>query len=196
MNELKILAGFIFGVGVGILGSKRFFEEKYKRIADEEIASVRANMGRRGHILEQTSLEEPEVFEKKVKKELEKPDPKFYSSIDNMYQTTENVVAAYAKERYAAESEHPEDDKAEEAYVISEEEYSETALSYDKICLHYSIDDDMLLDADSGEWSSQVSSDMEGVIRDSDKSELYFRDDSIGTDFEVIRIKGAYYIDV
>lgn len=203
MNELKILAGFVFGVGVGILASKRFFEEKYKAIADEEIASVRANMGRRGHILEHSSLEEPEKVKPEHPKDPRKPiemvrttdiskesrTPVFVSSIDNMYEKKE------VKED-PAEAEHPEDDRTDDAYVISEEDFSETELGYDKITLHYYMDDDMIVDADSGDWSSNISSTMEQEIRDTDEEELYFRDDAAGADFEVIRIKGAYYIDV
>lgn len=202
MNELKILAGFIFGVGVGFLVSKRFFEEKYKQIADEEIASVRANMGRRGHILERTSIDDPEIVKKDPRKELNmvrnpsvNSEIKLYSSIDNMYDTTKKVHVSPV-ESDPAEAEHPEDDRAEDVYVISEEDFSETELGYDKITLHYYTDDDMIVDADSGDWSSNLNSDIEQMIRDSKKEELYFRDDASGTDFEVLRIKGAYYIDV
>lgn len=201
MNELKILAGFVFGVGVGILASKRFFEEKYKAIADEEIASVRANMGRRGHILEHSSLEDPENVKPDPRKELKmvkstdiQPKTKFYSSIDNMYESTKKTEEKVDP----AEAEHPEDDRSETdiSYPISEEEYSETELGYDKITLHYYMDDDMIVDADSGDWSSNISPTMEQDIREADEEELYFRNDAAGTDFEVIRIKGAYYIDV
>lgn len=200
MNELKILAGFVFGVGVGILASKRFFEEKYKRIADEEISSVRANMSRRGHIIERTSLEEPNIVKNDPRKELKmvkntytKPETKLYSSIDGMYKLGKKSDAI---EQDLAEAEHPEDDRADDVYAISEEDFSETELGYDKITLHYYMDDDMLVDADSGDWSSNMGSDVEQMIRESDKDELYFRDDASGADFEVLRIKGAYYIDV
>ena len=70
-------------------------------------------------------------------------------------------------------------------------------MGYDKLTLHYYIDDDMLVNADNGDWTAQDIGP-EGLerIRHSDEAELYFRNDPTATDYEIIRIKGTYYIEM
>lgn len=187
---LKIGAAFAVGLGAGILASKRFFQLKYEKIANEEIESVRQSISHRsGHIIEETSLEKPEEFEKKI----EESNGTFYtSSIDNMYTTGKKD---YIQE--LAEKEHPEDDRPEDCYEITETEYSETALGYDKLTLHYYIQDDMLVNADDGDWTNnELGAEAYERIRSSNDNNLYFRNDPDARDYEVVRIKGAYYIDL
>lgn len=194
MNEyLKLAAAFTIGLGAGILASKRFFQLKYEKIAEEEIASVRESLSHRsGHIIEETSIEDPEKFANKLIEDVRKSDTRtthVYSTIDNMYTSTK-MDELLAKE-------HPEEDRPEDCYEITETEYSETALGYDKRTLHYYIDDDMLVDADNGDWSSNdIGVEAIELIRSSDVAELYFRNDPSAIDYEVVRIKGAYYIDM
>ena len=55
----------------------------------------------------------------------------------------------------------------------------------------------MLVDADNGDWSSNdIGVEAIELIRSSDVAELYFRNDPSAIDYEVVRIKGAYYIDM
>lgn len=194
---LKLAAAFTIGLGAGILASKRFFQTKYEKIANEEIESVKASISyRSGHIIEDTSIEKPEKFEKALIEESTNNSIRMYSSIDNMYSTKKNED----QKRYMAEladREHPEDDRPEDCYEISEIDYSETALGYDKRTLHYYIGDDMLVEADNGDWTENDIG-LEGIerIRHCDEQSLYFRNDPSATDYEVIRIEGAYYIDM
>ena len=37
----KFIFGLLIGAAVGVLGTKRYFEKKYQKLADEEVASVR-----------------------------------------------------------------------------------------------------------------------------------------------------------
>ena len=189
---LKLGAAFTIGLGAGILASKRFFQLKYEKIANEEIESVKASVEKRSHVIDKSSLEDPENFAKKLIEDVKssKNEVRMYSSIDNMYRTSIN-------EEELVKREHPEDDRPEDCYEISEADYSETALGYDKLTLHYYIDDDMLVDADNGDWTSQDIGP-EGIerIRHADEDELYFRNDPTATDYEVIRLKGTYYIDM
>lgn len=194
---LKLAAAFTIGVGAGILASKRFFQLKYEKIANEEIESVKKSISfRSGHIIEDTSIENPEKFAQKIIEETKDNDVRVFSTIDSLYsQPTRVHERDYIDD--LVEKEHPEDDRPEDCYEISELDYSETALGYDKLTLHYYIDDDMLVNADDGDWTGQDIG-VEGLerIRHSDEVELYFRNDPTATDYEVIRIKGTYYIDM
>lgn len=197
---LKLAAAFTMGLGAGILASKSFFQTKYEKIANEEIESVKASISNRsGHIIEDTSLEEPEKFEKAFIEEVESPI-KMYSSIDNMYTSNKGTITTAKNDDHIqelAEREHPEDDRPEDCYEITETEYSETALGYDKLTLHYYIQDDMLVEADNGEWTeNDIGPEGLERIRHCNEKELYFRNDPSATDYEVIRIEGAYYIDM
>ena len=186
---LKLAAAFTIGVGAGILASKRFFQRKYEKIADEEIASVKESMSHRsGHIIEETSIDDPEKFASKLIEDVKNSDTRttrVYSTIDNMYMQD------------LAEKEHPEDDRPEDCYEITEIEYSETALGYDKRTLHYYTEDNMLVDADNNDWTSNdLGAEAIERIQTADDGELYFRNDPSAVDYEVVRIKGAYYIDM
>lgn len=192
-NGIKLAAAFIFGAGVGILGTRQFFKTKYEEIANEEIESVKRSMSfRSGHILETTSIEKPEKFIDKVSNAIE--DSKLYSSIEVAKQ--ENIVKEQI-EKAKAEAEHPEDDRSVDIFEITEEEYSETELGYEKRTMHYYTNDDMLVNADDGDWTNQeFNTTCIDRIRTSKEAELYFRDDANGIDYEVLRMIGAYYIDM
>lgn len=194
---LKLAAAFTIGLGAGILASKRFFQTKYEKIANEEIESVKSAISyRSGHIIEETSIEKPEKFERALMEESDKNPIKMYSSIDNMYAIKKNdEQKAYMQD--LAEREHPEDDRPEDCYEITETEYSETALGYDKRTLHYYIEDDMLVEADNGDWTdNDIGPEGLERIRHCDEQSLYFRNDPSATDYEVIRLEGAYYIEM
>lgn len=195
---VRLGIAFTIGLGVGILASKRFFQTKYEKIADEEIQSVREALGARtGHIIEKTSIDHPEEFEEKLSKKDLSSDVKVHSSLDEaLYFRQAETVNRYM-EMVKAENEHPEEDRTDDIYEITEEDYSETCVSYDKKTLHYYQDDDMLVNAEDSDWTAQdLGSEVIELIRESSNSELYFRDDGSSTDYEVIRIKGAFYIDM
>lgn len=198
-QEIKIGIAFLLGAGCGVLGTRKYFQTKYDKIANEEIESVKEALSHRsGHIIEETSIEEPEKFAQKIIEESKDNQIRVYSTLDNLYSAPQqkNTIHEYV-EQLAAEAEHPEDDRPEDCYEVSELDYSETALGYDKLVLHYYIDDDMLVNADNGDWTAQDIGP-EGLerIRNSDEAELYFRNDPTATDYQVIRIKGTYYIEM
>lgn len=188
---LKLAGAFTMGLGVGILASKRFFQCKYEKIAEEEIASVKAiysAKGINGHIIESTSLNDPEKFEEKIANE---NNTVMHSSIDNMYDFQTYRTNVYA------ESEHPEDDRAEEPFEITEEEFSETELGFDKIILNYYIEDDILANAENGDIDLGQTIGDEGInkVRIGNCIEYFFRNPNYAVDYNVIRIPGSYYID-
>lgn len=189
---LKLTAAFALGAAAGIFGTKEFFRTKYEEIANEEIESVKKSISfRSGHILEENSIEQPEKFAEQLVMESQNEVPVLYSSLDDAKLEPIKEVA----ERIM-ESEHPEEDRSSDIYQITEDDFSETELGFDKLTLHYYIDDDMLVNADDGDWTATDLGDKIQDIRESNAPYLYFRSDSDATDYEVARIKGAYYIDM
>lgn len=190
-NNVKIVAAFTIGLGAGILASKRFFQLKYERIANEEIESVKAKFeNRSGHIIERTSLEEPEEFKEKLAEEMKQPEPRIYSTLDSLYETPKEVVAELV------EAEHPEDDMPEEPFEITEEEYSETELGFEKASLHYYVEDDILADSETGETDLGQTIGDEGIniVRTDNSIVHFFRNPNYAVDYEVIKVEGSYYI--
>lgn len=199
---IKIGAAFVVGVGAGVLGTRKYFQTKYDKICTEEIESVREAMSHRsGHIIEETSIEKPKEFADKLLKEADNGEIRVYSTLNSIYdtkaklETESNEVKEYIED--LLDKEHPEDDRPEDCYEISEVDYSETALGYDKLCLHYYVNDDMLVNADDGDWTNNdIGLEAIERIRNAEKPELYFRNDPSAKDYEVIRIKSSYYIDM
>lgn len=85
-------------------------------------------------------------------------------------------------------------------YVISSSDYELTCLYYDKLNLYYYEEDDVLCD-DQEELvtdSTIISPDaLESFGRMSnDKDTVFIRNESLGADFELVRIHGSYAKDV
>lgn len=122
-----------------------------------------------------------------------------------------------------AESEHPEDDDEDEdlqifteaesennlkqriaddiPYIITQEEFSNEMLFYDKSTItYYSVDDvlvdeneEMISDVDSTVGDTALTSFGEGS---NDPDIVYVRNEKISTDFEVIRVFKSYSKDI
>ena len=130
---------------------------------------------------------------------MSKPEPKVYSTIDNFYQERAENMKQYIND-IKAESEHPEDDRPADVYEITEEEFSETELGFDKEILKYYTDDDLLINEEDGDpdlaLMSVLSDEDLDKLRNSNEQELYFRYDQYGTDYDIVRVEGSYYIDM
>ena len=181
MKEIiKLLGTFSLGLGAGILVSQRYFKKKYEAIADEEIAVVKSVYFSNEHI------EEPKV--------------------STMQDDSQSLIRVLNSEGYSinddeTEREHPREEDI--PYEITEEEFSETELSYEKLTLHYFVDDDVLFDPQEEAINGNGMVDdplqvigEDGVLRlraSDDTYALYFRNDTYGTDYEVKRMSGAYH---
>lgn len=182
MKEIiKLLGAFSMGLGVGILVSNRYFKNKYEAIADEEIATVKSVYFSNEHI------EEPKVS-------IEKPEVESPITILNS--------DGYSSNDYGTEREYPREEDI--PYEITEEEFSETELTYDKLTLHYFVDDGVLFDPQEEAVNGNGMVDdpinvigEDGLLRlraSDDTYALYFRNDTYGTDYEVKRMAGAYHV--
>lgn len=177
---IKLLGAFSIGLGAGILASKRYFKKKYEDIADEEIAVIKSVYFSNEHV------EKPKV-------QIINEDTKEQVRILNS--------EGYSINDYETKREHPREEDI--PYEITEEEFSETELSYEKLTLHYFVDDDVLFDPqeESVNGNGMVDDPLQvigedGLLRlraSDDTYALYFRNDTYGTDYEVKRMSGAYH---
>ena len=181
MKEVvKLLGAFTIGLGAGILASQRFFKKKYESIADEEIAVIKSVYFSNEHV------EEPKIL-------IETPETEEHVRVVNS--------EGYSVNDYGTEREYPREEDI--PYEITEEEFSETELSYEKLTLHYFVDDDVLFDPqeEAVNGNGMVDDPLnvigeDGVLRlraSDDTYALYFRNDTYGTDYEVKRMSGAYH---
>ena len=181
MKEIiKLLGAFSVGLGAGILASQHFYKKKYESIADEEIAIVKSAYFSNDHV------DNPKVSI--INDSVEEPVKKLNSN-------------GYSINDYETEREHPREEDI--PYEITEEEFSETELSYDKLTLHYFVDDGVLFDPqeESVNGNGMVDDPLQvigedGLLRlraSDDTYALYFRNDTYGTDYEVKRMSGAYH---
>ena len=210
-NGIKYVATFILGAGSGVLFSNLYLKKKYQMIADEEIDSVKSKYyiekmnwdrdvanaklaeNRKDEEEETPEFDEEEVEEYVVRSSL-------YSSQPDKEE--EDIAVNLANELYekreAALTEmasviHPSEDGP---YEISEEEFSETELEYDKVTLHYFVEDDVIYNPGEAavEMGQTIGDEGVNIVRtETDRSTLYFRNETYGVDYEVIKIAGSYF---
>lgn len=176
MNKILYAVAFAAGVGTGVLISRSYFKQKYEAIADEEIDSVKEAYG---------------IFKKEAMTVIDQ--------IDDIRDEYEKRVETYSS-LSVVKDDHPRDDIPDYPYEITEEDYAETELSYDKKVLQYYIDDGILFDQDENEvvmgQTALIGEDgFEKVKNTTDTFALYFRDDTYGADYEVVRVSGSFYGD-
>lgn len=189
MNFLK--GSLLFGVGaaLGFGCGLLFFKEKYKRIADEEIDSVKSYyqdkmIAERARIdkIEENSKKLDEVIDEYTKKE-EKPRTKY----NKVGETKED-------EEVKAEQENPEEDEPTKPYLITEEEFLNDKNEYDKISLTYYTYDDTLADEydEMIDIEESISSDIYNQLASSEE-DLYVRNNTLETDFEIMRVEASFH---
>ena len=185
MDEVKLIMCFVAGVGTGVLATRAYFKKKYQQIADDEIRSVK-----RAYPKKDEEAEEPAVIKQDM----------HHDSSSISYEDLVNAIEQNHQRLIAENMEdsdipvHPEEDEAV-IYEISEEEYAETEISYDKETIHYFVDDGVLFDPGKSkvvDYSIVGDENVELVRTSEDTYSLYFRNDKFGTDYEIIKVAGAY----
>lgn len=194
MNSIIIKAGiFAAGLGIGFFAGKKFYQEKYRKMADEDIASVNEMTTRRINEMKQAIMdvdaEEEENVEISTIEDIE-------DISDEELKTNERIVMQYnkaVKKEGEVESIRQKPTKAM-IYVISEEEYMEEG-DYDKVSLEYFEGDKVLADDRDIPVDDPDSIIGEGTLDDfviSDDAEMYVRNDNISIDYELTKSEGSY----
>lgn len=186
----------IFGVGaaVGFGGSWLLFKKKYEDKADQEIDEVKKYYLDK-FLIEQKKVEKLEKESKKIDEAIEKIETKEEKKAGaiSKYTTAYNKVRK-EEEEVKAEAESPEEDEPTKPYLITEEEFLNDKNEYDKLSLTYYTFDDTLSDEcdEMVDIEETISSDIYNQLADSNE-DLYVRNNSIETDFEIMRVEGSFH---
>lgn len=182
-ETIKKIMIFVVGAGVGTAISWQFFKNKYKRIADEEIASVKEVFERRHNIevvstdeIESDSVEENEKEDSEIKTE--------YKNLANNYNTITDEIN---------NEEKGGNNMAEGPYVIKPEEFD--TIGYDVVSLTYYADK-VLVDEDDNpieDIDYLVGEDSLDHFGEYEDDSVFVRNDDLKTDFEILLDEASYY---
>lgn len=168
----KILM-FTAGAAIGSLVTWKFVEEKYKRIADEEIESMRE------YYLGKIQDEEPEENEEEEQTETDnKIDMREYAAIlnENDYVDYRNVDAEEVSD-------------VKKPYVIDPNEFDELSEEgYDSVTLYY-FADGVLADENDipiEDVDGSVGLDSLNHFGEYSDDSVYVRNDRLMTDYEIL----------
>lgn len=180
---------FLTGIAVGAAISWKYAETKYKKIAEEEIESVKEtfeNRFKNVKRLEDVAKSVIDISEKE--KQQKEVDIKEYTDIIKH--------AEYVQTEQADISKDVKEGKimADRPYIISPEEFGENPY-YDTISLTY-YSDKVLTDEDDIEIE-----DVDGLIGEDslnhfgeyEDDSVFVRNDELQTDYEILLDERAYY---
>ena len=179
-NALAFTAGVAFGASVTYILVKKHF----KKIADDEIDTMREYFRNKKAEVVEEETDEADVKEARDEHQEEKPNIREYASLIKK----EN----YSNYSNSADAKKKEVDDVEKPYVISPEEFGE--LDYSTISLTYYSDgvltyesDELVEDADS-----IVGADFAEHFGEYEDDSVFVRNDRMKTDFEILVDKRNY----
>lgn len=168
---MKNFIMFVLGAGVGSLVTWKLIEKKYKKQADEEVASVKETFSKLYSKKEETTEEEPvesEAEEQPVTKQT------FGGVINSLGYHNPSTTKA-------------ESEKRDDIYVISPDEFSEFADYATKSLTYY--DDGVLVDQDDNiieDVDSMVGSGSLNTFGQYEDDSVFVRNETLKTDFEIL----------
>ena len=183
MNKsARYLLTFIAGVAAGSVATFYFVKDKYEKIAQEEIDSVKEVFSKRAEsLIEKEKQDNPEPVKE------EKPSSKYVRMVEGTgyfdYSTTAKRVDT--KEEHLISEDKP--------YVISPDEYGELD-GYETISLTYYangvVTDD--LDEPLDDIDRIIGFDSLLTYGEYEKDAVYIRNDTLKCDYEVLRVNEDY----
>lgn len=181
-NTIKAIAIFIAGVGAGVIASKKFFEEKYKRIADEEIASVKEVYSEK---VVNKAEEKTETTHDEIENELAKVFPNLFKVDRDSYSKILNEL------RYSKDDSNKKETEEitiiePKPYVIPPEEFDEG--DYQTETLTYYADGVLTDDFDNviENVEAMVGEDSLNHFGEYEPDSVYVRNDAFKTDYEIL----------
>ena len=199
----KVMVAFAAGIGCGVLATYTYFSDKYKKIADEEIAAMES------------------IFKSERKKETEKAkekDESWVNPVINMEKRT-NELTNYAQmtESYIssvppaeneiekriekmhndmeelAEKEHPKEEEGEQ-YEITYMDWLDDP-TYDKVTLTYFVGDDTIADevGHVDDVGMSIGFELFELFKENESMETFVRNPALGIDYNVVKDMGCYH---
>lgn len=188
-STLSNLLMFAAGAALGVSATWKYFEEKYKRISDEEIESMREYYSNKKPKHEDSSSDADEETRKKAQESHEKPDIREYAAkIKDL---------SYTNYSSGDKTVQKEEKDVEEPYVIAPEEYGELH-EYETIELvHYAdgiLADDM--DEVVDDADDIVGPDYADHFGEYEDDSVFIRNDARKCDYQILLSMKNYYGDV
>ena len=184
MNFLKGAIVFIIGAGVGATGSYIYFKKQYEE-RKEELDELREHYHKK--MQDQTDFK---IAENIIKEEK-------YVSYDKI---NEEEVKDLSKrielvQKEAMVADRPSEDYPEEPIQISEEDYQERELYFDKLEMDYYIGDGALVDENEEliEVEDVLGYNLlEDFINDESEDTIYIRNAARSADYMIRKVSGSY----
>lgn len=180
MNFLKGAVIFAVGVGVGASTSYVYFKKQYDEKKAELIELREHYNNKMQHEVDIKTAEE--IIEKEK-----------YVSYNKMNEEVREVIKEVTAEALATES--PSEDYPEQPIQISEEDYTERELYFDKLEMDYYIGDGALVDENEElvEVEDVLGYDiLEEFINDESEDVIYIRNAAKSSDYMVRKISGSF----
>lgn len=174
-NGLKIIFAFTLGAAAGAVVTWKFVDEKYKRLAEEEIEEVREFYNSK---MESETTEE---IEPEVEEEQEDGD-----EYDQMVKEYEQNVRVYNCQVYEDKKKGGSENMQNEPYVISPDEYGE---DFDVESLVYYMDG-ILADINDNVISNRknlVGTDFYKHFGEYEDDTVFIRNEEEKIDYEICR---------
>lgn len=192
MSIVKDIALVTVGAAAGFAGGWLLWKRKYEKQAEDEINDIRQYYSEK----DEKRQKDYETINQKFEK-IEEDNKKLNEAVDRIEYhkiVKEEINTEKGDEEVRAEKESPEEDLPTTPYFITEDEYLNGNNDYDKISLTYfSIDDTLADDTDEMvDVEDTISSDLFNQIAESDDGDFYIRNDTLQTDFEVVKIDASY----
>lgn len=184
-NTLSKVFIFAVGAAIGSVTTWKFVETKYKKIANEEIASVKETFSR-GHRIEVKPVDEVANVE----------EDKEYTPTEEDLAKLKDTIATNGYRDYSTKKEKKEDVDVDTPYVISPEEFDEND-DYDTVSLTY-YSDGVLADEQGNiieDVDSLVGKDSLNHFGEYEDDSVFVRNDRLMTDYEILA-DTQRYVDI
>ena len=173
-NTINKIFIFSAGVAIGVAASWKFFETKYKKIAQEEIDSVKEVFSVKKNESEQTNTKPMPRMSIKEAKEKEQELDEYNDLMNDLGYTNK---------------EKGEDNVCKEPYIISPEEFGELA-DYDTESLTYFDSNNILTDDFENpieDIGAMVVEDFAEHFGEYEDDSVFVRNEYRKTDYEILR---------
>ena len=179
MNKLSYLLAFAAGALIGSAATWYFVKDKYEKLAQEEIDSVKETFKK--------SYEDQEV---KHEEEIHKVENKYYNALAQDY----NYEKKSRPEAILEEDEEEEVRKMDEPYVIKPYEFGDY-IDYEQISLLY-FADGVLADEDTLDVIDDVEETVGEYFADHfgeyEEDSVYVRNDTKRCEYEILKDERQY----
>ena len=188
MKFLKGAIIFACGAGIGFVGGVFFTKNKYEDKFNSELSEMRQHYQEKLNGLEEkidiaeSRIEADEIIKKEA-----------YVSYDRMNETEVRDRVKTIMEK-AVNGDRPPEDYPDEPFVITEEDFSERELYFEKIECDYYLGDEALVD-EADELlniADTIGYDNLETFINSDESIMYIRNARLSTDYLVTKMGGNY----